>query len=457
MKVKARHLGAARAYVFPIAAVAAISQSMMTTQSPPVDPGGAASVGTLESFMYFPSPLALLNREGQLELANTRFAQSLGRAEIDPKRLAEVARGGDSDWHSLGPGGEGGPRVRAVKTPHRVLIIVEDRNEARSPGLLDALLNRVKELEQLVATDHLTGAWNRTHFDRVIRAEITRSLSYRQPLSLLLMEVDGFKQISETGGQAAGDAVLCALANVVKSRIRASDLLFRWEGARFVILISATGYRHAETVAETLRSAVLEHRFAQAGTISVSFGVAELEGNEDAEAWFARLEHALQTAKSNGRNRVAVERTGNSDTWAAERGTSALHLEWLEGYECGNAVIDAEHREIFELANALIDASLREPFEPAVFKAALSNLLDHVERHFADEETILKDYCYAQFEDHRRSHAGLLLRARRFQKLAGTGEFSMAGVVEFLAQELVARHLRIVDRGFFPLFAKERA
>lgn len=421
------------------------------------DEGSALEAGALESFMYFPAPLALLNLQGQLELVNNRFAQSLSRSEIDPKSLSALVKEADTGWRVAGAGGAAGWRIRAVKTPHRVLVIGEDRADGGSSERVDALLTRLGELEQLVATDHLTGAWNRTHLNRVIPAEITRSTVYRQPLSLILLDVDHFKRINDTLGHPAGDAVLCELVRLLRSRIRASDLLFRWGGEEFVIMISAAGYRHAETVAETLREAVARHQFAGVGSVTVSLGVAEHDGNEESEAWFRRLDKALYAAKDGGRNRVAVDRRGNSDRWAAERGASALRLEWLEGYECGNPVIDEEHREIFRLANALIDASLAEPCVPASFKSALDTLIDRVERHFADEEAILGQYCYAQFDEHRRSHAGLLQRARRFQKQADSGDFNMGTVVEFLAQDLVARHLRIVDRGFFPLFSRERA
>lgn len=405
--------------------------------------------------MYFPSPLALLNQDGQLELANRRFAQCLARAEIDPRSLAGAARVSDADWHSV-PAADGSTRlrIRSVKTPHRVLVIGEDAASVDSSGKLDALLNRVKELEQLVATDHLTGAWNRTHLEHVIDAEITRSVSYRQPLSLILLDVDHFKQINDAHGHTAGDNLLRELVTLLRSRIRTSDLLFRRDGGEFVILLASAGYRHAMVVAENVRTAVESHGFAGMGNVTVSVGVAEHDASEEANAWFGRLDEALIAARNAGRNRVVVDRKGNSDRWAAERGTSALRLEWLEGYECGNTTIDTEHREIFNLANDLIDASLREPVEMASFKSALAVLIDHVERHFADEEAILSQLCYAQFEEHRRSHAGLLARARRFQKQTESGDFHMGNLVEFLAQDMVARHLRIVDRGFFPLFSK---
>ncbi len=427
----------------------------MSTQENPESSGSTQGAGALESFMYFPSPLALLNQEGQLELANRRFAQCLARAEIDPKSLAGAARVTDADWHPVAAA-DGLPRmrIRTVKTPHRVLVIGEDLALVAPAGKLDALLNRVKELEQLVATDHLTGAWNRTHLDHVIDAEITRSVSYRQPLSLILLDVDHFKRINDTHGHPAGDQLLCELVNLVRSKIRTSDLLFRRDGGEFVILLASAGYRHALVVAENVRAAVSSHEFAGTGSVTVSMGVAEHDASEEADAWYGRLDEALIAARSAGRNRVVVDRKGNSDRWAAERGASALRLDWLEGYECGNVTIDTEHREIFNLANDLIDASLRDPVEMTSFKSALAALIDHVERHFADEEAILSQLCYAQFEEHRRSHAGLLARARRFQKQTESEEFHMGNLVEFLAQDLVARHLRIVDRGFFPLFSK---
>jgi len=429
----------------------------MATSLTPSQSSGQASAGILESFMLFPAPLALLNLEGKLEVINERFADRLGRAEIDPQSLAAVARDADTGWHVLPPPPvvkDPGLLVRAVRTPHQILVIVERPSAQPPPGTLDALLSRVNELEQLVATDHLTGAWSRAHLDRVLPAEIARSLSCRQPLSLLLLDIDHFKLINDSLGHPVGDLVLREFVQLVKSRIRASDLLFRWNGEEFMVLIGSAGYRHAETVAETLRRAVAAHSFEHAGALTVSIAVAEHNANEPANIWIRRADEALYAAKQAGRNRIVVDRKGNSDAWAAEHGASALRLVWQEAYECGNKTIDSEHRELFGLANALIDASLGGRFEPAAFKSALETLLNQVQRHFADEEEILNLHRYAQLDEHRRSHTALLGRARRFQKIAESGEFNMSDMIEFLTQDVVVRHLRIVDRGFFPLFAK---
>jgi len=150
-------------------------------------------------------------------------------------------------------------------------------------------------------------------------------------------------------------------------------------------------------------------------------------------------------------------RHGNSDAWAAEGGSSALHLVWQEAYECSDATIDGEHRELFVRANRLIDAAFRAEVAPGKLRSALDELLDHVQRHFTDEEAILAQLHYADLEQHKRSHAGLLRRPSFLKERAEAGEATLGAVVEFLAQDVVARHLMTVDRAFFPLFEKAAA
>jgi hemerythrin len=238
----------------------------------------------------------------------------------------------------------------------------------------------------------------------------------------------------------------------MRTRIRASDLPFRCGGEEFVVLVSSAGYRGAERVAENLRPCVAAHVFEGAGTVTISLGVSEHDGGEDAQTWFRRMDEALYEAKRSGRNRVVVARRGNSDAWAAAGGASALHLAWQEGYECGDATIDGEHRELFHLSNRLIDAAVPDRHEPGAVHAALGELLAHVQRHFADEEAILERLHYAQLPQHRLAHAGLVRRALYMAEQLDAGKASLGAIVEFLAQDVVARHLMVVDRAFFPMF-----
>jgi diguanylate cyclase (GGDEF)-like protein/hemerythrin-like metal-binding protein len=419
-------------------------------------PAGAALADALDAFMAFPGPLALLEPDGRPELVNTRYLDRFGSAGLDTATLRHLAQDPDGRWRDVPLSSQiaSAPavRARAVRTPGRILLIVDEPESETRRDDLDALRARIGELEQLAATDHLTGAWNRAHLDRVIASELARSVSGRQPLSLVLFDIDHFKGINDRLGHAVGDKVLRELARLVRSINRSSDLFFRWGGEEFVVLVSSAGYRHAEIVATKLLRAVAEHRFEDAGAVTVSIGVAEHDGDESPEAWFRRLDEALYEAKRTGRNRIVVARRGSSDAWASEGGPSALHLVWQEGYECGEPTIDAEHRELFRLANGLIDAVLRTPDQPAALRSVLLELLAHVQRHFADEEAILARHQYPQLDEHRRAHAGLLRRGRAMLAGLDTGAANIGAIAEFLAQDVVARHMMVVDRAFFPLF-----
>lgn len=419
--------------------------------------GGSAEV--LETFMRFPAPLALADPGAGLVQVNAAWSARFGPATLMPGCLGGATPGADGRRHlklrTPGSGAVAEVRAHVTVMPGRAVLVVDSPAGAQREGVLERLRSRVSELERLASTDHLTGAWNRAHFDRTIEAELVRSRAGRLPISLVLLDIDRFKAINDQFGHAVGDAVLRELVSVVHSRIRPSDVVFRWGGEEFAVLASSAGYRGAERLAENLREAVARHSFAGAGTVTVSAGVAEHAPGESPEDWFRRLDGALYSAKATGRNRVVVDRRGSTDAWVAE-GPSALHLAWQEAYECGNPAIDGEHRELFNLANRLIDASLRSAEDAQAFLAAFDTLMAHVQRHFAHEEAILDRLHYGDLEPHRRAHQGLLRRAAWLRARATTGEARLGTVVEFLAQDVVARHMMTLDRAFFPLFEARR-
>lgn len=314
------------------------------------------------------------------------------------------------------------------------------------------LARRIAELESRVTTDALTGLWNRAHFDQIIEKELDRSLRHRQPLSLVLFDIDNFKRINDDYGHQAGDRVLRELAIVANTAIRSSDALFRWGGEEFAVLAMSSGYRGAGRLAESLRGQLASHLFPSVGSLTVSLGVAEHVDSESAEDWFRRADAMLYAAKSDGRNTVRIDQRGNSDLWNTGQGLPALHLAWQEAYECGEPTIDREHRELFELSNAMIDAFMSSGGDPARAAPAYDRLLEHITQHFASEESLLERHGYAGLEAHRRAHAGLLSRARELRNSVVSGGAGLGGLVEFLAGDVVARHLFKADRDFFPLF-----
>ncbi|MDP1609442.1 MAG: bacteriohemerythrin [Sulfuritalea sp.] len=406
----------------------------------------------------FPLPIALLDDAGGALVLNERFGRTYGTEALASAPLQDLMRNPVPGWHTVRV-----PDLGQVETEIKAQVLRVQGNpmlildDATDPGLLrelDQLHGQITELERLSSTDRLTGAWNRAHLDRVVAAELDRSLRSRQPVSLILVDIDHFKLVNDTYGHQTGDSVLCELVKVIGGAIRSVDTLFRWGGEEFVVLASSSGYRAGTTVAEKLRARVARHDFAGVGKVTISLGVAEHIATESAEIWFQRVDRALYRAKDGGRNRVCVDEQGSSDIWAAESGSSVIRLVWQEAYECGEPAIDREHRELFELANALLDASFQSESAPEVFGAALQKLLAHVVQHFAHEEAVLAQHNYDQLEPHRRAHAGLLTRAGELKAAVEGGKTTLGDLVDFLATTVVAQHLFKADKEYFPLFKK---
>lgn len=404
----------------------------------------------------FPLPLALFDDAGRLLALNERFVREYGQEALESDLMRTLLSKGTTGWEPIEISAKSG-HATGIKAmvwrvrDHSILIL----DNAADPELLhevDQLHDRIVQLERLVATDRLTGAWNRTHLDRVVASEMERSLRSQQPVSLILIDIDHFKQINDTFGHQAGDSVLRELVQVVGDTIRSVDLLFRWGGEEFVILAFSTGYRVAVELAEKIRRSVEQHHFEVTGAVTISLGVAEHFGSESADFWFGRLDKALYRAKLEGRNRVCVDRHGNSDAWGARGGLSAMRLIWQEAYECGEPTIDREHRQIFDLANALLDASFGLKTSPTAFTAAFERLYAHLAQHFADEEALLAERGYKDLEAHRRAHVALLTKTSELKASAAAGGTTFGELVDFLANTVVAQHLFTMDRKFFSLF-----
>jgi len=408
----------------------------------------AALYAALEAF---PSSLAVVNRAGQTVLANRALCMRYGKVTVEPRSVDRIL---------LGLGGECRIKLRcalrnatvevhalAVALRDEYLLVIGDATGSPVGDEVMRLRTLVHSLELASSTDHLTGAWNRAHFDRLIKAELERSVNLHHPLSLVLLDIDHFKRINDEHGHLAGDFVLREVVHVIRAQLRRSDELFRWGGEEFAVLQSGCGYRAAQRSAEKIREAIAEHAFSCTGKVTVSAGVAEFRTGETPSAWFHRLDDALYAAKGGGRNRVIVDRSGNSDDWAAAGQKLTMHLQWSEAYECGESSIDEQHRELFTLANATLDATLNHD-EGALQQ--LERFIHHVQEHFADEEALLARVGYPQLDLHRRIHAGLLQEATRLHQRTLDGCSTLGELVEFMGTHVVSRHLLIADRQYFP-------
>jgi len=183
--------------------------------------------------------------------------------------------------------------------------ILRSRQEARDAWT--ALARANAELERIATVDPLTGACNRRHFDALLTGAAADAARTGQPSCLLLLDIDHFKQVNDTHGHREGDRVLVELTSRISRRLRANDALGRWGGEEFVVLVRAAGMADAMSVAEDVRSIVMETPFPTAGTVTVSIGAAEWQHGEGIDGWIARADAAMYRAKGAGRNVVVPD------------------------------------------------------------------------------------------------------------------------------------------------------
>jgi diguanylate cyclase (GGDEF)-like protein len=167
-----------------------------------------------------------------------------------------------------------------------------------------------RRMEQLAMTDSLTRLPNRRSMRDSLELEAARFARHGTRYSVVLADIDGFKNINDSSGHEAGDQALRALANALRATLRAQDQVARWGGEEFLCLLPQTELREAGIVAERLRAAVEELNFAVAGqTISatMTFGVATAEKASSGEDCVRRADRALYLGKEQGKNRVVLE------------------------------------------------------------------------------------------------------------------------------------------------------
>ena len=166
----------------------------------------------------------------------------------------------------------------------------------------------------LAALDPLTGVANRRSLIAALDRDVARAQRMREPMALMMVDIDHFKDVNDRYGHPAGDRVLCSVVNVLRQRVRAQDLVGRYGGEEFMVLLPDTGLTGAEQLARELCKAVEESRCPADGVpgpgiaVTVSIGVfgGRLESGDSWDMLIAAADRALYQAKNNGRNRVEV-------------------------------------------------------------------------------------------------------------------------------------------------------
>jgi diguanylate cyclase (GGDEF)-like protein/PAS domain S-box-containing protein len=160
------------------------------------------------------------------------------------------------------------------------------------------------ELKAAATLDKLTGIYNRRKLEISLEGEVNRANRYKNPLSLIIIDVDHFKKVNDTYGHLAGDSVLQTIATVVKDSIRKTDCFGRWGGEEFMILMPQTARKDAMELAEKIRQLIENHIFEKTGKTTICCGVTQFRDQDTLDGFVKRADDALYKAKNLGRNMV---------------------------------------------------------------------------------------------------------------------------------------------------------
>ena len=167
------------------------------------------------------------------------------------------------------------------------------------------LIKKTNEYKELAYKDKLTQIANRLEFDTVIGRKLAFKNSSRDIFSIIMFDIDDFKYVNDTYGHDRGDIVLKELTIIIKEELRHNDLLARWGGEEFVILID-DNLQNTQRIAEKIRMAIEKKLAVESRHITISLGVTELHKDDTYDTLFKRVDNALYKSKRSGKNRVTA-------------------------------------------------------------------------------------------------------------------------------------------------------
>ena len=181
---------------------------------------------------------------------------------------------------------------------------LEDLAERVAPAIENA--RRFREARQLADLDSLTGLHNRRYFYETLGREVDRAQRYQRRLSLVIVDVDGFKEINDRIGHLAGDAVLAEIADRIRQVVRSADIPCRVGGDEFAVIVPEVEGGQARQLVGRIQRAVSAQPIARAGRVRVSAGVADIQPNDSPTTLFERGDESLYSAKHAGKGGLAA-------------------------------------------------------------------------------------------------------------------------------------------------------
>ncbi|WP_456396717.1 sensor domain-containing diguanylate cyclase [Desulfurobacterium sp.] len=170
--------------------------------------------------------------------------------------------------------------------------------------VMKELEKKNREIKKLADTDGLTAIYNRRKILEELEKEIIRTQRYGNPLSVIIFDIDLFKEVNDTYGHLMGDKILREIAQIIKKRIRKPDIFGRYGGEEFLIVLPETDITGGVKFAEKIRKLIENHPFPIDRKITISLGVTEYKYGDTVDTLLARADRALYMAKESGRNKV---------------------------------------------------------------------------------------------------------------------------------------------------------
>ena len=187
------------------------------------------------------------------------------------------------------------------------LAFVIVRSRRREDGIARELAQAQDDARRyrlLADLDGLTGLHNRRYFHELLAREVTRAQRYGRELALVIFDLDDFKSINDRNGHLAGDGVLAETAARARGALRGADIACRVGGDEFAVLLPEASGAEAERLYRRLHDAVSSSPVGEAGDVSVSAGIAELQAGDEPNTFFERADEALYRAKARGKGQV---------------------------------------------------------------------------------------------------------------------------------------------------------
>ncbi len=182
----------------------------------------------------------------------------------------------------------------------------DDRYIINLHDISETMLRQL-EYKQKATLDNLTGAFNREYFETVITNVIEETISQKKELGIIILDIDHFKNINDTYGHNIGDEVLVFLSQLVQKNLREEDILIRWGGEEFIMVVKISTKEDFISIAEGLREKIETTPILQVSNITASFGMTFYKRAEEIKETIQRADEALYTSKQSGRNKVTFQ------------------------------------------------------------------------------------------------------------------------------------------------------